>query len=304
MLKILRIWCPGEISLKHLKVKAMAKLLQKQYETVGDVKLSYTLQGKGSPVLLIHGWPQTQDAWRYVVPLLIHCHTVITVDLPGIGGSAQSKRGYSKKDLARYLHELVNSLGYKKIVIIGHDLGGQVAYAYSRQFSEVVEAIVIIDVPIPGLPGWEQEREKWPRWHFAFHQQKELPEILVRHHVADYLNYFFKGLSYNKQALSDAEVQPFIASYSNELTLHAGFELYRTFDQDAQDNKNLLPKLKMPVLAISGEHSRMKNAVYAQLKDVTEQLIGDVAPGCGHYIPEENPDWLAKRIRKFINFEN
>jgi hypothetical protein len=84
---------------------------------------------------------------------------------------------------------------------------------------------------------------------------------LIRHHVADYLNYFFKGLSHNKQALSDAEIQPFIASYSNELILHAGFELYRTFDQDAQDNKNLLPKLKMPVLAISSEHSRIKNAV-------------------------------------------
>jgi pimeloyl-ACP methyl ester carboxylesterase len=279
----------------------MAKLLQKLDETVGDVKLSYSLQGSGSPVLLLHGWPQTQDAWRHVVTMLIDHHTVITVDLPGIGGSEPSKKGYSKKVLAEYIHELVVVLEHKKIAVIGHDLGGQVAYAYARQFPQEVEAVVIIDVPIAGLPGWEQEREKWPRWHFAFHQQKDLPEILVRNNVADYLNYFFKGLSYNKQALSDAEVQPYISAYSNESTLHAGFELYRAFDQDAEDNKNLSPVLKMPVLAINGEHSRIKNAVYDQLKEASAQLIGDVAPTSGHYIPEENPDWLAKRMMKFID---
>jgi len=282
----------------------MSVQLQKQYQTVGNVKLSYSIQGKGSPVLLIHGWPQTQDAWRYLVPLLTDYHTVITVDLPGIGGSDPSKMGYSKKNIAQYLHGLIDSLGYKKITIIGHDLGGQVAYAYCRQFSEEVDAVAIIDVPIPGLPGWEQERGKWPRWHFAFHQQKDLPEILVSNHVAEYLNYFFKGLSYNKQALSDAEVEPYIKAYSNELILHAGFELYRAFNQDAKDNKCLLPKLKMPVLAISGEHSRIRNAVYNQLQEAAEQLTGDIAPDCGHYVPEENPDWLAQKIMNFIDFKN
>jgi len=281
----------------------MSKQLQKQYQTVEDVKLSYSLQGKGSPVLLIHGWPQTQDAWRHLVSLLRADYTVITVDLPGIGGSDPSKKGYSKKNLAQYLHELIVVLGYKKIAVVGHDIGGQVAYAYARQFPEEVGAVAIIDVPIPGLPGWEEERAKWPRWHFAFHQQKDLPEILVRNNVADYLNYYFKGLSYNKQELSDAEVQPFISAYSNDSTLHAGFELYRAFEQDEVDNQGLFPKLKMPVLAISGEHSRIKNTLYDQLKEAAERLTGDVAPACGHYIPEENPDWLAKRIMKFVDFK-
>ncbi|SEA77050.1 alpha/beta fold hydrolase [Pedobacter hartonius] len=278
----------------------MTKQLQKQHQTVRDVELSYSIQGSGSPVLLIHGWPQTQDEWRHVVPLLTNDHTVITVSLPGIDGSGPSKEGYSKKELARYIHDLLVKLGHNKITVVGHDIGGQVAYAYSKQFPEEVEAVVIIDVPIPGLPGWEHERGKWPRWHFAFHQQKDLPEILVRNNVADYLNYFFKGLSYNKQAMNDAEVQPFIEAYSNETTLVAGFELYRAFDQDAEDNKNILPKLKMPVLAIAGEHSRMKGPVYGQLKEAAEQLIGAIAPNCSHYIPEENPEWLAKRIIKFI----
>lgn len=279
----------------------MSEQLQQQQQTVRDVDISYSIQGKGSPVLLIHGWPQTQDEWRHVVPLLTDSHTVITVDLPGIGGSSPSKEGYSKKELARYIHDLIVKLGFHKLAVIGHDIGGQVGYAYSRQFPEEVEVVAIIDVPIPGLKGWEQERGKWPRWHFAFHQLKDLPEILIKNNVADYLNYFFKGLSYNKQALNDAEVRPFIEAYSNETTLIAGFELYRAFEQDAEDNKNPLPRLKMPVLAIGGEHSRMKEAVYEQLKEAAKKLIWDVAPNCGHYIPEENPDWLAKRIIEFIH---
>jgi len=275
--------------------------LEKKTEIIRDVKLCYSIQGSGSPLLLIHGWPQTQDAWRYLVPLLTVSHTVLTVDLPGIGGSSPSRTGYSKLELARYIRELMVKLNYHKATLIGHDIGGQVAYAYAKQFTEEVQSVVVIDVPIPGMPGWEQERGKWPRWHFAFHQQKDLPEILVRNNVASYLNYFFQGLSYQKQALSSTEVQPFIEAYSNEETLHSGFEMYRAFDVDAEENqKSLLSKLKIPLLAIGGEYSRMKNSVAEQFEDVAEQLTWKIAPNSGHYIPEEVPDWLAKTIIEFI----
>jgi len=275
--------------------------LKKKAEIIREVKLCYSIQGTGSPVLLIHGWPQTQDAWRYLVPLLTPYHTVITVDLPGIGGSSPSKMGYSKQELAHYIRDLMVKLNYHKVTLIGHDIGGQVAYAYVKQFTDEAQSVVVIDVPIPGMPGWEQERGKWPRWHFAFHQQKDLPEILVRNNVASYLNYFFQGLSYNKLALNGAEVDPFIEAYSKEAVLHAGFEMYRAFDLDAEENqKSLSSKLNIPLLAIGGEHSRMKNFVSEQFQEVAEQLTWKTAPGSGHYIPEEAPDWLAKTIIEFI----
>ena len=279
--------------------------LIKKAEIIREVKLCYSIQGSGSPVLLIHGWPQTQDAWRYLVPLLTENHTVITVDLPGIGGSSPSKMGYSKRELARYIRELLLKLNYHKVTVIGHDIGGQVAYAYAKEFTEEVQSVVVIDVPIPGMPGWEQERGKWPRWHFAFHQQKDLPEILVRNNVASYLNYFFQGLSYNKGALNTAEVAPYIEAYSNEASLHAGFELYRAFDQDAEENqKGLSSKLKIPLLAIGGEYSRMKNSVSEQFEEVAEHLTWKIAPASGHYVPEEAPDWLAKTVIKFAALTN
>lgn len=274
--------------------------LKKRAKTIRGVKLCYSIQGSGSPVLLIHGWPQTQDAWRYIIPLLTAYHTIITVDLPGIGGSSPSKMGYSKKELARYIRELMVKLNYHKATVIGHDIGGQVAYAYANEFTEEVQSVVIIDVPVPGMPGWEQERGKWPRWHFAFHLQKELPEILVRNNVASYLNYFFQGLSYNKRALNSAEVYPYIEAYSNEASLHAGFEFYRSFDLDAEDNKtSLSSKLKMPLLAIGGEYSRLKNSVAEQFEGISYQVTWKIAPNAGHYIPEEAPDWLAKTIVEF-----
>lgn len=282
------------------QVSSPSTALIKHTAEVRGIKISYSKQGQGSPVLLIHGWPQSQDEWRKIAPLLAKTHTVITVDLPGIADSEPSKVGYSKKELARYLHDLVQQLGYSQIAVVGHDIGGQVAYAYAGQFAKDVSSLTIIDVPIPGLAGWEQERGKWPRWHFAFHQQKDLPEILVRNNVKEYLNYFFKGLSYNKEALNDIEVQPFFDAYSKESTLHAGFELYRAFDQDSQDNRKM-PILKMPVLAIGGEHSRIKDYVYQQLQSVTQNLHHDVAPNSSHFIPEENPEWLANRIHKFVN---
>jgi len=281
--------------------KHISNSLKKKAEVIREVRLCYSIQGSGSPVLLLHGWPETQDAWRYLVPLLTAYHTVITVDLPGIGGSSTSKMGYSKRELARYIRDLMVKLNYHKVALIGHDIGGQVAYAYVKEFPKEVQSVVIIDVPIPGMPGWEKERGKWPRWHFAFHQQKDLPEILVRNNVASYLNYFFQGLSYNKRALNAAEVYPFIEAYSNDEVLHAGFETYRAFDLDAEENqKSLSSKLKIPLLAIGGEYSRMKNSVFEQFEEVAEQLSWKIAPGSGHYIPEEAPDWLAKTIIEFV----
>ena len=84
--------------------------------------------------------------------------------------------------------------------------------------------------------------------------------------------------------------------------MHAGVEYYRAFDQDEKDNQDYArAKLTMPVLAVGGEQSRLNKYVIDQLKPGTEHLTGDLAPGSGHWIPEENPQWLASRMLAFMS---
>ena len=111
-----------------------------------------------------------------------------------------------------------------------------------------------------------------------------------------YLNWFFQTLAYNQGVFSEARVDRYVQSYSRSSVLHAGFEYYRAFEKDAGDNQDhATAKLSIPVLSIGGANSRLNKYVVDQLRDGTTRLTGDLAPQSGHWIPEEQPAWLAKR---------
>lgn len=172
---------------------------------------------------------------------------------------------------------------------------------YARQFPGDLKTVSMVDTPIPGLTGWEGLRNQWPRWHWAFHSFPDLPEALVSGRERIYLNWFFQNFSYNKAVFSEARVDRYVKAYSKPSSLHAGFEYYRAFEKDAADNQDhASAKLTMPVLSIGGANSHLNKYVVDQLRAGTTRLTGDLAPQSGHWIPEEQPEWLARRLMEFI----
>ena len=261
----------------------------------------YVTGGSGEVVVLLHGWPQTWYEWRAVMPELAKRYRVIAPDLPGLGESSTSN-SYDKITLARHVHALLGSLNAKSVYLVGHDMGAIVAYAFARQFPAETKAVVVIDAPIPGLGDWLQLRSQWPRWHFAFHNLPDLPEALVSGKERIYFTWFFNALTYNKRAFTDASIDRYVEAYKNPAVLHAGFEYYRAFEKDAQDYQDhARNKLTMPVLALGGEQSRLNRYVIDQLRDATTRLTGELVPQSGHWIPEEQPQWLAERLVKFFS---
>jgi pimeloyl-ACP methyl ester carboxylesterase len=266
----------------------------------GAVRWHYVTGGSGDVVVLLHGWPETWFEWRDVMPHIAKRYRVIAVDLPGLGDSSAAER-YDKKTLAQHLRKLLTDLKITSFHLVGHDMGGIVAYAYARQFPGDLKTVSLVDTPIPGLTGWEGLRSQWPRWHFAFHNLPDLPEALVSGRERIYLNWFFQTLAYNKAVFSEARVDRYVQAYSKPSSLHAGFEYYRAFEQDALDNQDHeSAKLAVPLLSIGGANSRLNKYVVDQLRTSTTQLTGDLAPQSGHWIPEEQPEWLARRLMEFI----
>jgi pimeloyl-ACP methyl ester carboxylesterase len=271
-----------------------------QFAKAGQITLHYLDGGSGSVVVLLHGWPETWRAWRKVMPLLAVNHRVIAVDLPGLGESDASPSGYDKRTLARHVHALLTVLGHRRVALVGHDLGAAVAYAYAKQFPDEVNKLVVMDDPIPGLKDWNDVRSKWPRWHFAFHSLPDLPEQLVTGREYAYLSWFYRN-AYQKAAINEEDMRLYVAAYSKAASLHAGFEYYRAFEQDAADNSNDHTPLEMPVLALGGDHSPWKTYLYEQLQGNAISLEGAVVPECGHFIPEERPEWLAEHVQQFLD---
>src|SRR5712664_4761671 len=106
------------------------------FADVNGVRLHYFIGGKGSPVVLLHGYAQTSHMWNPIMPLLAENHTVIVPDLRGAGGSSKPESGYDKKNMAVDIHDLVTSLKLDRVTIVGHDIGLMVAYAYAAQFPQ------------------------------------------------------------------------------------------------------------------------------------------------------------------------
>jgi pimeloyl-ACP methyl ester carboxylesterase len=223
-------------------------------------------------------------------------HRCVAVDLPGIGGSSASKARGDKFWLARTVHELLHQLGLSGVTLVGHDIGGMVAFAYLKQFCDLGQA-VIMDTVLPGLPPSERVIANPCIWHFAFHNVPQLPEQLVTGNVKAYFDYFYEAIAARKDAITQQARRRYVASYSLPGALTQGFEFYRAFRRDALDNTLDRQAILTPTLYLRGSKESGDIADYrdglaaAGVRNLTAELV----EGAGHFAPEEAPEcvWAA-----------
>jgi haloacetate dehalogenase len=142
--------------------------------------------GRGRPVLLLHGFPQTLHMWRDIAPLLAEDFTVVCADLRGYGGSgcppsAADHEPYSKRAMAREMAAVMADLGFERFSIAGHDRGGRVAYRAALDHPDRVERLAVLDI-VPIAAAWDRADDRlalglWP-WSLLA-QTEPLPERLV-----------------------------------------------------------------------------------------------------------------------------
>ena len=119
-----------------------AAALSHHYADLGDVQLHYVTAGEGFPIVLLHGWPQSWYAWRYVMPELAKTYQVIAPDLRGLGDSSRPQEGYDKKTIAHDIWRLLHDhLGHKQFMLVGHDWGGPTAYAIAAAHPQAVRKL-------------------------------------------------------------------------------------------------------------------------------------------------------------------
>ena len=226
----------------------------------------------------------------------------IAVDLPGVGESPTAVAGGSKQALAALVHDLIGQLELKNATLVGHDIGGMIAYAYLRRYQDVAQ-VVIVDVVVPGIAPWDEVLHNPHLWHFAFHAIPALPELLVQGHQGAYLDYFFNALATDASRITPDARATYAQAYGSDAQLAAGFDFYRALAEDARDNSAAIgATTDTPVLYIRGEGSRGNIDSYAEglraagVRHLTARLI----PNTGHFIPDEQPAELWQHIHEFL----
>lgn len=284
------------------KVLPYSRAFHAQQMKVTGGTLYVRVGGSGPAVLLLHGFGDTGDMWQPLADILVKDHTVIVPDLRGMGLSSHPEDGYDKKSQAQDIAGVLDALKVTQFVLITHDIGNMVGYALAAQYPDRVQRWAIMDAPLPGLGNWDAQLTNPKTWHFNFRGPDV--ERLVAGRERILLDRFYNDLSANPAGIDEQTRRHYAALYAKPKAIHDAFSgQFAAFAQDAVDNKAMLAKggkLKMPVLAIGGDHSygaNMKTELEASASNVSGAVIKD----SGHWIMEEQPKQALDILVPFVS---
>jgi len=260
----------------------------------GDT-VSVNVGGSGPAVLLLHGYAESSRMWKPLAKVLATSFTVIAPDLPGIGASSIPKTGLDMKTSAERIHSAVNSLGYRKVRVVGHDIGLMVAYAYAAMYPQEVEKLALMDAFLPGVGDWHAVYDNPGIWHFRFYGPT--PEVLVKGRERTYFEHFWNDFAADKTR-SIPEADP--TEYARPGRMAAGFAYFASFPKTATDFAELSKtQLAIPVLSIGGAKANGV-ALGEQVKLVAPNAKVIVLENTGHWLMEERPQETMDALVAFL----
>ena len=278
--------------------------------TVGETDIAFRKAGDGPPLLLLHGFPQTNVMWHKIAPSLAENFTVIAADLRGYGdssapGSTPDHATYAKRAMANDMISLMHSLGHDSFMVAGHDRGGRVAHRMARDHAERVSRIAVLDIaPTAAMYGQTDMRFATAYYHwFYLIQPAPLPERMIGADPEFYLRSKCGQWGRTSGAITDAAFADYLRCFRQPDRIHAMCEDYRaaaTIDL-AHDKEDETAKLNMPLLALWGEAGFVGNNydVLTEWKQVATDVSGHGVPG-GHYLAEEAPDETLAALQNFF----
>ena len=257
--------------------------------SMGSPEPDVLVAGRGTAVVLLHGWPHTPYLWHRVTPALSTDHLVIAPDLRNLG-----EGGADAGAVASSLIRLLDSIDVTSAAVVAIDAGVPAAFLAAVQHPDRVSRLVLMEGVLPGV-----ESTFSPPWWFGFHAVPGLAESVLPGHEAEYLGWFLSGPSVRHDIGADAR-ENFVAAYTGRDALKVGFEYYRAMGTSGLQIHEALAKSRLtaPTLAISG--GIVGDAIHAQLVPYADELAHASVADCGHLVPLEQPAALTATITPFL----
>lgn len=301
----------GGARAEQISLEAAARAAGLAVETntavVNGVTIYYRDIGpRSEPVILLHGFPETGDAFAQAAVPLGARYRLIVPDLRGAGLSQRAAAGYEKKTMATDIKELMDRLRIDRAHVIGHDIGARVAYAFAVQYPERLLSLTVAEAFIEGLAGTAEFKRLAPgnprTRHFA--RFAKVDEVVNEYQgkEEDLVLSFMNSRSKSRHFVG-GDVTRYTASLKRDGGLRAAFMNYEAFDRDAvfAENADASGLKEIPVLAIVCQNP-FGNALQRQLVAAgLKQTKGVSLAGCAHWIYEENPDETLTAITEFLD---
>src|SRR5450432_1970986 len=281
------------------KIGAALTGISHHHAKVNGTQLHYVSAGTtGSPVLLVHGFPETWWTFRKLLPLLAENHRVFAVDLRGFGDSDNGPGTYDSKTSAEDLHLLIEELSVGPVHLTGQDISGATVFRLAATHPEDVLSLTAIEMGLAGF-GLEMLADvtHGGSWHIGVLAASGIPEMLLAGREREFLGQFaFPAMSATPGAITDADIDEFARTYSRPGGWRGAAGLYQSMLQEGPDIRVLAktPGLTVPVLAIGAGGGSFTAGTMSQAAPGEVSSVS--LDGVGHYAAMEAPDELAKEI--------
>lgn len=276
-----------------------------------NIEINLRVGGSGPPLLLLHGYPQTHAMWHKIAPALAEKYTVVAPDLRGYGDSSKPDGGenhenYSFRAMAEDQVSVMDTLGFKTFLAVGHDRGARVLHRMLLDHPGRVGKVVLLDI-LPTLYMYEHTdmafASGYIHWFFLI-QSFDMPERMIAADPEFYLlKKFQKGLK-TDGAFTKGAMTEYIRCFKDPKTIHASCEDYRAaagidLEHDRQD---LDRKIGCPLHVLWGAKGILGNLfdVLEIWKKYADKVTGR-ALDCGHYLAEELPGETLAEIETFLS---
>ncbi|MFP7834609.1 alpha/beta fold hydrolase [Marisediminicola sp. LYQ134] len=269
---------------------------------VNGTTLHYVSAGtSGSPILLVHGFPETWWAFHRLIPLLAAEHRVFALDLRGFGDSATAADGFTSADAAEDLHALIAELGVGPVHLAAQDIAGGAAYRLASEHPEDVRSLIATEMGLAGfgLEGFGDVTQGGS-WHIGVLAAPGIAGLLFTGREKEVLGgWAFPSMSADPDSVTAADIDEFTRTYSRDNGWKGAVGLYQSMLSEGADfQARAEQKLATPALAVGGFGGSFTERTVAQ---VVEGPVDSVLlEGVGHYVALEAPDRLAEAIKTFL----
>ena len=268
---------------------------------VNGTNLHYVSAGNtGSPVLLIHGWPETWWAFHKVIPSVAENHRVFAVDLRGFGDSDIARPGDTAATMADDIHALIGHLGLGPVHLVAQDFSGPLAFRAAATWPQDVKSFIAVETGLPGF-GLEILAHPTIAWYFGTLAKPGAAERFFKGRETELLSEFiFTPPVTVSNAIQADDIAEFIRGYARPGGWNGAQAIYDSNLRDIEAYKALVATkpLAIPVLAIDQQGSSFTAQSFSAAAPNTlkTRAIADT----GHYIAMEAPVPLASAMLEFM----
>jgi pimeloyl-ACP methyl ester carboxylesterase len=263
------------------------------------------IQGEGPLVVLLHGFPEFWHSWRHQIPFLAeHGYMAVAPDLRGYNDTDKPRTGYDVVTLIQDIEGLVTGLGREKAIIVGHDWGGALAWAFAMRYPHRTERLIVMNAPHPSAMARELRSGKQLRksWYVFLFQLPWLPEKLLLRNHANGVGRMLRGAAVQKDAFPREVTAKYQEAMSKPGAMTAALNYYRQlFRRSPGAFLREAKHIHVPTLLIWGEQDI---ALGIELTHGLEQWVDNIQvkyiPDSGHWVQQEKPELVNQLMLDFL----